>query len=133
MTIEIKSSLSVQGEERLALNFILNFQCDRWLKLIISYFEVKFERLLAFKIDFSTEASNWFLTCSEIKDDNKEPGKKTSLVRNSFSLLYCLYRIWLPSSYSVSDIESKGEFSNLHEIVFRRILVKMCLHFFVGT
>ena len=41
MTIEINSSLSIQGEEKLALNFILNFQCDRWLKLIISYFEVK--------------------------------------------------------------------------------------------
>lgn len=65
MTIEINSSLSVQGEEKLALNFILNFQCDRWLKLIISYFEVKFERLLAFKIDFSTEVSNWFLTCEQ--------------------------------------------------------------------
>lgn len=65
MTIEINSSLSVQGEEKLALNFILNFQCDRWLKLIISYFEVKFERLLAFKIDLSTEASNWFLTCEQ--------------------------------------------------------------------
>ena len=36
MTIEINSSLSVQGEEKLALNFILNFQCDRWLKLTIS-------------------------------------------------------------------------------------------------
>ena len=65
MTIEINSSLSVQGEEKLALNFILNFQCDRWLKLIISYFEVKFERLLAFKIDLSTEVSNWFLTCEQ--------------------------------------------------------------------
>lgn len=65
MTIEINSSLSVQGEEKLALNFILNFQCDRWLKLIISYFEVKFERLLALKIDLSTQASNWFLTCEQ--------------------------------------------------------------------
>ena len=36
MTIEIYSSLSVHGEEKLALNFILNFQCDRWLKLTIS-------------------------------------------------------------------------------------------------
>ena len=36
MTIEICSSLSVHGEEKLALNFILNFQCDRWLKLTIS-------------------------------------------------------------------------------------------------
>ena len=36
VTIEIYSSLSVHGEEKLALNFILNFQCDRWLKLTIS-------------------------------------------------------------------------------------------------
>ena len=36
MTIEIYSTLSVHGEEKLALNFILNFQCDRWLKLTIS-------------------------------------------------------------------------------------------------
>ena len=36
MTIEIYSSLFVHGEEKLAFNFNLKFQGDRWLKLTVS-------------------------------------------------------------------------------------------------